>query len=68
MHPQIVITEAPQPDPRRVAHWLARATSIALDEEDATRHVLNELVTEYQTPARETGAPAAALQSNPALA
>ena len=63
VHPQIVITAAPQPDPRRVAHWLARATAAALEEDDATRRLLGELVTEYTVAAGEPALSAATLQS-----
>ncbi len=67
VHPQIVITAAPQPDPRRVALWLARATTAALDEDDTTRRLLGELVTEYTVAAGEPPLPTPALQSSPAL-
>lgn len=67
VHPQIVITAAPQPDPLRVAHWLARATAAALDENDTTRRLLSELVTEYTVVGGEPALPAAVLQSTPVL-
>ena len=59
-------TAAPQPDPRRVAHWLSRAAAAALDE-GATRRLLGELVTEYSVAAGEPALPAAPLQSTPVL-
>ena len=45
VHPQIVITETPQPDRRRVGTWLATAKSISSPEH--ARRALCELVPEY---------------------
>ena len=46
MHPQIVITETPQPDHRRVSGWLVATRNIS-DAEKA-RRALRELVPEYE--------------------
>jgi FlaA1/EpsC-like NDP-sugar epimerase len=66
IHPQIVITEAPQPDPGRVHLWLTRAAAGNLSAENA-RALLRDLVAEYQTRDDEGSAPAAALRTSPAL-
>jgi FlaA1/EpsC-like NDP-sugar epimerase len=46
IHPQIVVTEAQQPDQARVAEWLRRAQA-SCDAERA-RRLLRELVAEYE--------------------
>jgi len=67
IHPQIVITEAPQPDPGRVHLWVTRAAAGTLSHESA-RELLRDLVAEYQARDDEGKAPAAALQhASPAL-
>jgi len=66
IHPQIVITENPQPDPGRVHHWLARTAATTSDCE--ARQLLRDLVAEYQTRG-EDEAPSGAIlpQPTPAL-
>jgi len=49
VHPQIVVTEAPQPDPARVAEWLKSAAPIRR-RQDAL-DVLKQLVPEFERPA-----------------
>jgi FlaA1/EpsC-like NDP-sugar epimerase len=66
VHPQIVITEAPQPDAAKVSHWLNRARTNAIDDATA-RILLNDLVSEYEVSAVVTGADAP-LDVRPALA
>ncbi|HEV2718529.1 MAG TPA: nucleoside-diphosphate sugar epimerase/dehydratase, partial [Thermoanaerobaculia bacterium] len=66
VHPQIVITETPQPEPGRVRLWLTRATETTLSADEA-RRLLGELVAEYQTRAEYEAFPAAALEVTPAL-
>ena len=66
VHPQIVITETPQPDSGKVRHWLARAAAAAADG-DETRRFLRELVIEYQNASAEPAAPVAVLHASPAL-
>jgi FlaA1/EpsC-like NDP-sugar epimerase len=67
VHPQIVITEPPQPDPSRVGHWLTRAAAAEKDDAGAARRLLRELVTEYQIASAEPAAAAATLQPSHAL-
>lgn len=47
LHPQIVITEAPQPPPAVVDKWLAEVSSKRLADDEATRR-LQQLVPEFQ--------------------
>jgi FlaA1/EpsC-like NDP-sugar epimerase len=67
LHPQIVITEAPQPDSSRIGHWLARTAAAALDDPETVRRLLRDLVNEYQAPTAQPAEPAAALQTSAAL-
>jgi FlaA1/EpsC-like NDP-sugar epimerase len=53
LHPQIVITEAPQPDVRRVASWLAEARQSGNDR--AVKALLAGLIPEF-TPAKTDAA------------
>lgn len=66
VHPQIVITEAPQPDPGKVHHWLTRATRASHDA-DAVRRSIRDLVAEYQTTMVDDAVSAAPLQTSPVL-
>jgi FlaA1/EpsC-like NDP-sugar epimerase len=52
VHPQIVVTEAPQPDSMRVGNWLARMQAAQTLEADAVVSGIRELVGEY-APERE---------------
>ncbi|HEY6141404.1 MAG TPA: nucleoside-diphosphate sugar epimerase/dehydratase [Thermoanaerobaculia bacterium] len=67
VHPQIVITEAPQPDPSKVHHWLARAARASAHDADAVRRSIRDLVAEYQITMVDDAAPAAPLQTSPVL-
>lgn len=67
VHPQIVITEAPQPDPARVRHWLMRASAVQTNEHDEARQLIRDLVAEYLTSASQPPAPSAPLHARPAL-
>lgn len=51
MHPQIVVTEAAQPDAAHVDAWLRRASVIR--DRDAAITALRQIVTEYQPRAAE---------------
>jgi FlaA1/EpsC-like NDP-sugar epimerase len=68
VHPQIVITEAPQPDSGRVRHWLARVGGKTMLSRNDAVAAIRELVVEYkqeQLPrasAAPAGAPAPVLQ------
>lgn len=48
-HPQIVVTEASQPEPKRVASWLAAAERTS---DDKIRELLHALAPEYVIPTR----------------
>jgi FlaA1/EpsC-like NDP-sugar epimerase len=67
LHPQIVITEATQPDPAKVRRWIERASRASIDSDDDARRLLSEFVAEYQlaTPLRVTAA--APMHTSPAL-
>jgi FlaA1/EpsC-like NDP-sugar epimerase len=68
VHPQIVVTESPQPDPGKISHWMLRATNVRPDNDGAeTRRILGELVGECQWVEERATDPAPALQVNPAL-
>jgi hypothetical protein len=62
-----VITEAPQPDPGRVGHWLTRAAAATMEDSGEARNLIRELVAEYQLPGEERGVTNAPLQASPAL-
>jgi FlaA1/EpsC-like NDP-sugar epimerase len=49
-HPQIVVTEAPQPAPRVVNTWLQRVEAMNGMTRQATLLALKELIPEYQLP------------------
>jgi FlaA1/EpsC-like NDP-sugar epimerase len=68
VHPQIVITETPQPDSRRVGSWLAGAKNASTPEE--ARRALRDLVPEYDCAAQQQGAagPVPAIPEMPAMA
>ncbi len=69
VHPQIVITEAPQPDPTKINHWLHRAsTSTTTCDADEVRRLIRDLVCEYQMSVAEPVQPAATLNAKTALA
>ncbi len=58
MHPQIVVTEAPQPSPRAVSSWLARASNSAMHaKREETVSLIRELVIEFVTPEPPTDTP-----------
>jgi FlaA1/EpsC-like NDP-sugar epimerase len=67
VHPQIVITEAPQPDPSRVGHWLTRAAAATMEDSGEVRNLIRELVAEYQLPGEERVVANAPLHASPAL-
>jgi FlaA1/EpsC-like NDP-sugar epimerase len=67
VHPQIVITEAPQPDPARVRHWLARAANASAHDAEQARHFIRDLVAEYQTATGDAAMTAAPMQTHPVL-
>jgi FlaA1/EpsC-like NDP-sugar epimerase len=67
VHPQIVITEAPQPDPARVRYWLMRASAMQTNDSCDTRQLIRELVAEYQTATPEPVLAASPLHTKPAL-
>jgi FlaA1/EpsC-like NDP-sugar epimerase len=67
VHPQIVITEAPQPDPARVHHWLARAATASTHDAEQARRFIRDLVAEYQTATGDAAMPAAPMQTHPIL-
>jgi FlaA1/EpsC-like NDP-sugar epimerase len=46
VHPQIVITEAPQPDPSKISHWLHRASTSTTCDTDEVRRLIRDLVCE----------------------
>jgi FlaA1/EpsC-like NDP-sugar epimerase len=48
VHPQIVITEAPQPDPTKISHWLHRVPASTTCDAVEVRVLLRDLVCEYQ--------------------
>ncbi|MGH9421488.1 MAG: polysaccharide biosynthesis protein, partial [Thermoanaerobaculia bacterium] len=67
VHPQIVITEAPQPDPAKIRHWLHRASAGASDAEDV-RRLIRDLVCEYQISVAEPAQTGTTLSTTAALA
>jgi FlaA1/EpsC-like NDP-sugar epimerase len=67
VHPQIVITEAPQPDPARVHHWLARAAMASGHDAEQARRFIRDLVAEYQTSTGDAAVPTAPMQTRPVL-
>lgn len=68
VHPQIVITEAPQPDPAKVSHWLHRGLTGTTCEAGEVRRHIHELVYEYQMSVTEPELPATSLSAKTALA
>ena len=52
VHPQIVVTNAPQPDAQLVAAWASRA-SMACERGDNVVPLLRELIPEYYVPAAD---------------
>ena len=48
VHPQIVVTEAPQPDPAAVSRWLAAVTNDPQMHSQKAMHYLQALVQEYR--------------------
>ena len=68
VHPQIVITEAPQPDPAKVRHWLHRALTSNTCHADDARRLIHELVCEYQMSVTEPVPASAALSAKAVLA
>jgi FlaA1/EpsC-like NDP-sugar epimerase len=52
VHPQIVVTNAPQPDAQLVAQWASRA-GIACERGDNVVPLLRELIPEYYVPAAD---------------
>jgi FlaA1/EpsC-like NDP-sugar epimerase len=66
IHPQIVITEAPQPDRAAVARWLAAAGSDTQMHSEKALHYLSMLVEEYQ-PLRHQSEVTEARATAPAL-
>ena len=68
VHPQIVITEALQPDPKKITHWLHRAMTCTDTDGNDARALIRDLVSEYQTFADAAPAAAAPLNAKAALA
>jgi FlaA1/EpsC-like NDP-sugar epimerase len=68
VHPQIVITEAPQPDPAKISHWLHRASTSTTCDAGEVRRLIRELVCEYQMSVAEPELPATSLNAKAALA
>jgi FlaA1/EpsC-like NDP-sugar epimerase len=67
MHPQIVITEAIQPDSVKVRHWIERASRASVESNDDGRRTLGELVDEYRAAVPAATATVASLRASPAL-
>lgn len=67
VHPQIVITEAPQPDPAKISHWLHRAFASISDAAEV-RRLIRDLVCEYQVSDEEPARRAATLNTKAVLA
>jgi FlaA1/EpsC-like NDP-sugar epimerase len=67
VHPQIVITEAPQPDPTRISHWLHRASSSTGDAAEV-RRLISDLVCEFQMSVEEPVPHSATMNAKAALA
>ena len=69
MHPQIVVTEAPQPDPADVAQWLASTRFQQTMTSSDCRQTIRRLVPEYMAEGPvEGGSMSAAPALRPALA
>ncbi len=64
VHPQIVVTAAPQPDPQLVANWTQRARAATERGEDV-RPLLRDLIPEYCPTAGETRPAAPARRQTP---
>jgi FlaA1/EpsC-like NDP-sugar epimerase len=67
VHPQIVITEAPQPDPTRISHWLHRASTSTGDPAEV-RRLINDLVCEFQMSVEEPVQHSATMNAKAVLA
>jgi FlaA1/EpsC-like NDP-sugar epimerase len=67
LHPQIVITEATQPDPAKVRRWIERVSRASIDSDDDARRLLSEFVAEYQLATPLHVAAAAPMHASPAL-
>lgn len=67
VHPQIVVTEAPQPDPTKVRHWLIRASAAQANDSDDARQLIRDLVIEFKTPTPGPNVPDVPLHAKPAL-
>jgi FlaA1/EpsC-like NDP-sugar epimerase len=67
VHPQIVVTEPPQPDSGKVGHWIARAQTHGAAAPDEVRALIRELVSEYQAASAEETAAPMGLHAKPAL-
>jgi FlaA1/EpsC-like NDP-sugar epimerase len=68
VHPQIVVTEATQPDSVKITHWLHRAMTATHADGDEARAFMRDLVAEYQTGAAGSALPVAPLNAKAALA
>src|SRR5258706_5941192 len=67
VHPQIVITEAAQPDAVKVRHWIERASRGRIDSAEDARRIIRELVAEYHLPLSERTATVAPVHADPVL-
>lgn len=67
VHPQIVITEAPQPDPTKISHWLHRASTSTGDAAQV-RRLISDLVCEYQMSVEDPAQHSATMNAKTALA
>jgi FlaA1/EpsC-like NDP-sugar epimerase len=56
-HPQIVVTEAPQPDPAVVAEWMRQATKLGAAAPEAGVIMLRQLIPEYEPAVIATPSP-----------
>jgi FlaA1/EpsC-like NDP-sugar epimerase len=62
IHPQIVVTEAPQPSPEIITHWLSRA-QLVCKADGPVVPLLKELIPEYTAAAvHESARPVPAFQ------
>lgn len=60
VHPQIVVTEAPQPSAAMVADWLTRLEQLSILTHDTILYTLKELIPEYTLPEKYVTTPSRA--------
>jgi FlaA1/EpsC-like NDP-sugar epimerase len=66
IHPQIVVTEAPQPSSQTVAHWITRATLLCKADGPVVP-LLRELIPEYSAAAMHARGRTIALVQDPMI-